>query len=397
MSSIGDFLVVDKIDGFGIPVRYKTVSGFSVDKITTVASSSSSAGFNLPHGTAPSSPVNGDLWTTVNGLYARINSVTYGPFTQASATAPINVTKSAASAGSSAFVARYDHKHDVSTAAASGLTFSSTNTEGSAVSLARSDHTHAITAPGASNGSGLFLENGSMIFDEWIRQRRNLMRGFWEFETGGAQDANGTIYGTPFKAVSSGAATVSSASRFTNTNANSCVIIANSASGYAGFYSDHSSNAVGIPFTLGIAVVEFGITLQGGLSSFGQEYRNMFGCIDVATGVPVYGVWFEYDRVTAGHFWRICARNGGATTKTTTSAAVVNATPYRLRFEVTNSSNVNFYVNGTFVGSVTTNIPSVGNLGASMFRISGTNNLFTDIDYVAYQVALSTPRAASTR
>lgn len=61
------------------------------------------------------------------------------------AAAPADVTKAAAVVGVATLAARADHKHDISTAAASGLNASSTNTEGSATSLARSDHTHAIT------------------------------------------------------------------------------------------------------------------------------------------------------------------------------------------------------------------------------------------------------------
>ena len=34
---------------------------------------------NLPHGAAPSSPTNGDIWTTTAGLYARVNGNTVGP------------------------------------------------------------------------------------------------------------------------------------------------------------------------------------------------------------------------------------------------------------------------------------------------------------------------------
>ena len=45
-------------------------------ELFTSASSSSRAGVNLPHGTAPSTPANGDLWTTTGGLYARINGAT---------------------------------------------------------------------------------------------------------------------------------------------------------------------------------------------------------------------------------------------------------------------------------------------------------------------------------
>lgn len=33
----------------------------------------------LPHGAAPTSPVNGDMWTTTAGLFVRINGVTVGP------------------------------------------------------------------------------------------------------------------------------------------------------------------------------------------------------------------------------------------------------------------------------------------------------------------------------
>ena len=44
--------------------------------LTTVASASGGAGFRAPHGTAPSSPVNGDFWTTTSGAYIRINGVT---------------------------------------------------------------------------------------------------------------------------------------------------------------------------------------------------------------------------------------------------------------------------------------------------------------------------------
>jgi hypothetical protein len=49
-------------------------------KISTVASATGAAGLNLPHGAAPTSPVNGDLWTTTGGLYAQINGSTVGPY-----------------------------------------------------------------------------------------------------------------------------------------------------------------------------------------------------------------------------------------------------------------------------------------------------------------------------
>jgi hypothetical protein len=44
--------------------------------LLTVASATGGAGFRLPHGAAPTSPTNGDMWTTTAGLFVYINGVT---------------------------------------------------------------------------------------------------------------------------------------------------------------------------------------------------------------------------------------------------------------------------------------------------------------------------------
>jgi hypothetical protein len=44
--------------------------------INAIASTASLAPLRIPHGTAPSSPTNGDLWTTTSGIFARINGST---------------------------------------------------------------------------------------------------------------------------------------------------------------------------------------------------------------------------------------------------------------------------------------------------------------------------------
>ena len=60
---------------------------------------------------------------------------------------PINISKSTAGPGISSEVSRYDHKHDISTAAPiTTLITSTTNAEGTATSMSRSDHTHAISS-----------------------------------------------------------------------------------------------------------------------------------------------------------------------------------------------------------------------------------------------------------
>lgn len=46
----------------------------------TAASATGGAGFRLPHGAAPTAPVDGDVWTTsAGGMYVQINGVTVGP------------------------------------------------------------------------------------------------------------------------------------------------------------------------------------------------------------------------------------------------------------------------------------------------------------------------------
>lgn len=84
--------------------------------------------------------------------------------THQSNTAPANVTKAAAAIGTSGEPARADHKHDVSTAAAGAATPGDTVAEGTATSLARSDHRHSLPAFGT--GAGTFCQgNDSRLSD----------------------------------------------------------------------------------------------------------------------------------------------------------------------------------------------------------------------------------------
>jgi len=66
------------------------VSGNTINpngrELVTTAPTAGASGFNLPHGTAPSSPNNGDVWTTTGGLYGQINGVTQGPYADTSHT-----------------------------------------------------------------------------------------------------------------------------------------------------------------------------------------------------------------------------------------------------------------------------------------------------------------------
>jgi len=47
--------------------------------LITPAGTTGVSSLRIPHGSAPTSPVNGDMWTTTAGLFVRINGVTVGP------------------------------------------------------------------------------------------------------------------------------------------------------------------------------------------------------------------------------------------------------------------------------------------------------------------------------
>jgi hypothetical protein len=49
--------------------------------LIAAAATTSISSIRIPHGAAPSSPTNGDMWTTTAGLYVRINGATVGPLT----------------------------------------------------------------------------------------------------------------------------------------------------------------------------------------------------------------------------------------------------------------------------------------------------------------------------
>jgi hypothetical protein len=68
-------------DSGGFTTRLMVGNAFSggIEPATFRPSHATSAPVNIPHGTAPSSPVNGDMWTTTAGLFVRVNGVTVGP------------------------------------------------------------------------------------------------------------------------------------------------------------------------------------------------------------------------------------------------------------------------------------------------------------------------------
>lgn len=64
------------IAGYGISDALNKTGDTATGKISFVASQSGAASLAIPHGAAPSAPVNGDLWSTTAALFAQINGNT---------------------------------------------------------------------------------------------------------------------------------------------------------------------------------------------------------------------------------------------------------------------------------------------------------------------------------
>lgn len=127
--------------------------------ITPASAATEGAGLRLPHGAAPSSPVNGDVWTTsAGGLYVRINGTTVGPLNTNGPASSVTTLTGLQSAvvGTSTLYARQDHQHavagvvDTSTTQTVGgaKTFSSLLAASAGLTVTGAKTTVAATAAG---------------------------------------------------------------------------------------------------------------------------------------------------------------------------------------------------------------------------------------------------------
>jgi len=155
-------------------------------KVTTAAPAAvAGAGFNLPHGTAPDSPSNGDCWTTTSGLYCRINGSTIGPYataggspalddvTDPDAAKTFTLLDNNASSLSFGSTGKSDILRIVTTDAGEGVTMSGTLGVTGATTLTGGAILGATIRPSSNDGaalgttsymfSDLFLASGGVI------------------------------------------------------------------------------------------------------------------------------------------------------------------------------------------------------------------------------------------
>lgn len=102
------------------------------------------------------------------------------------------------------------------------------------------------------------------------------------------------------------------------------------------------------------------------------------------------GAYFEYDKATSAN-WRIVTASNSTRNKQTTSTAVTFSTWIRLKIVWNSATDVQFYVNGTSVGSSTSGTGGTGtwptasgrDCGVQFFAKNGATSAFSciDIDY----------------
>jgi hypothetical protein len=145
-------------------------------KLNTIPSEATNgAGFNVPHGVAPTSPVNGDIWTTTAGLLARINGSTRQyvdfdgtqtingakTFSNASQTLGNSTAAGTIAIGSGATISGSTRTIAIGTASAAGSTNTINIGGGSGTSTTTLNGTTNFTGPITGAINNITLGNGT--------------------------------------------------------------------------------------------------------------------------------------------------------------------------------------------------------------------------------------------
>lgn len=125
------------------------------------------------------------------------------------------------------------------------------------------------------------------------------------------------------------------------------------------------------------------------LSAPADRYTVRAGLMDLATGAPNSGVWFEYtDNVFSGQ-WQLNSANAGVNTSQA-SNVFATAGKVSLRLFGFNNQLAIYNINGNNVGATSTNIPAGVALGLviGIFNSTATAVHQLNLDYAAlYYVA----------
>lgn len=153
------------------------------------------------------------------------------------------------------------------------------------------------------------------------------------------------------------------------------------------FGSSNASTWRALAFGDGACIFEAEL-VHAAASNGTDTFSTRAGFIDSAGGDSTNGAYFEAGGALANANWYIT--NVSASTKTTpvdTSIAVSTSNFQRLRIEVCpDGSRIDYFIDGTNVGNITTNIISGGgkcNAGVMTNKTAGTAAKLVTLDYMA--------------
>lgn len=145
------------------------------------------------------------------------------------------------------------------------------------------------------------------------------------------------------------------------------------------------------PFLLGGGALSYRTEIYfATLSTAAQEYESYIGFMDNTpllgtTGDPANGVYFKYRRATNAN-WICMSMDNSTGSSTITSIGVTNGAWIELRADINAAATaVTFLINGSAVGSLTTNIPTASTRtvgpGFRIRKTAGTNARTMNVDY----------------
>lgn len=164
--SIGNTLAVSGVT---------TLSG----RLVTAASTTSAAGLNIPSGTAPTTPVSGDVWYTGTYLFFRNSAGTRG-FVQAASTITANVLPK--SAGGYAIGASNITDDGTTVTVASALTATGTLTINTGITGLLKATSGVVSAAGASDITGVLLTGLSTATNAVITASDSILSGMGKLQ-----------------------------------------------------------------------------------------------------------------------------------------------------------------------------------------------------------------------
>lgn len=125
-----------------------------------------------------------------------------------------------------------------------------------------------------------------------------------------------------------------------------------------------------------------------------ENFLVRMGLVNTFPGAQ-NGVYFIADRTVSTTNWQAVCVQGSTATVADTGIALATGW-INFRFQVNGATNVQFYINGVLVATISTNLPltngqPVGPL-ISIQKVGGTASQLIDFDYVAINYGLTSAR-----